>query len=473
MKSQIEAWVDAHAEEIIAETQAILRIPSVTEHESVGPDAPFGRPIADALEHTLAVCEHAGMTVQNFGGYAGHADFGNISDDAEIVAMLGHLDVVPVGSGWTMDPWGGEVKDGFLYARGSADDKGPTYAALFGARAVLELCQENGVSLSRKIRLIFGCDEESGWLCMEHYFGAAGQPKPTLAFTPDATFPVVFAEKGSFTAVLEKSIAPEAANDEITVRRFQSGLRPNMVPDRAVAVLAGSEGALQQATLILSEREGVRVEQGSEGLLVYAEGKSAHGARPFIGINAAMRLLNALAETPGMAQSDTAWMTDLAARGATDGSGIGIAGQDEITTPLTANLGIVHKEADRVQATFNIRYPATWDGDDTLGKFTDSVSETHWTVAEMHHTPALYVPPENEPVQTCLRVYRDFTGDMQAPRTMGGRTYATTVAPVGVAFGAALPGEPEVAHQADEHFSVERLLLCAKIYGTVLYELAK
>src|SRR5688500_4993547 len=76
LKNELEAWVDSHREEIIREAQAILRIPSVEEKETVGPNAPFGRPIADALEHTLSLCERLGMRTENFGGYAGHAEFG-------------------------------------------------------------------------------------------------------------------------------------------------------------------------------------------------------------------------------------------------------------------------------------------------------------------------------------------------------------------------------------------------------------
>jgi succinyl-diaminopimelate desuccinylase len=462
MKEILEAWVDAHRDEILAETQAVLRVPSVEEKATVGPDAPFGRPIADALEHTLALCERLGMRTQNFGGYAGHAEFGQ---GEEIIAMLGHLDVVPVGADWTKDPWGAEIEDGWLYGRGSADDKGPTYAALFGAKAVLDACAAQGITLSRRIRLIFGCDEESGWQCMAHYFGPAGQPKPTYAFTPDATFPVVFAEKGSFTAILEKRVEPGVLSD------FRSGLRPNMVPDEAEAVLSLDPTAM--ATLGVTE--GVSVSPAEGGSRAFARGKSAHGARPFVGVNAAMKLMGALAECDGVPAGEAEWLRDLTARGATDGSGVGIAGKDEITTPLTCNLGLVRyaREEGAVRATFNVRYPAQWDGDDTLKRFADSVATTGWTVAELSHTPALYVPPDAEPVQTLLRVYREHTGDPQPPRTMGGRTYATTVAPVGVAFGAALPDDREVAHQADERFPVDRLILAAKIYAHALYELAK
>ena len=473
VRKQIEAWVDAHREEIIAETQAILRIPSVERQEDAGEGAPFGKPIAEALAHTLSLCERLGMDTEDFGGYAGHATFG---DGDGLVAMLGHLDVVPVGKGWTKDPWGAEVSDGKIWARGSSDDKGPTYAALFGAAAVQALVRAGTIPApARRIRLIFGCDEESGWQCMAHYFGPAGQPMPDLAFTPDATFPLVYAEKGSFTAVVERDVAA-TPTAPLRVAYFYSGLRPNMVPDEAVAVLKGDAPALDAAAHVLAAVPDLTLEQTADGLTVTAKGKGAHGSTPEMGDNAAAKLMRALTANTSalddMDAADDAWMNDLARRAAPDGATIGIGGRDEVTGHLTSNLGIVTCEGGKARATFNIRYPATWDGDATTDRFTASLAETGWRVVELHHTPPLYVPQDAEPVKTLLRVYREHTGDPSEPLTMGGRTYATSVAPVGVAFGAALPGDPDVAHQADEHFPVERLIQCAKIYGHALYELA-
>lgn len=473
MREQLDAWVDAHRNEIISETQAILQIPSVEDPATAKPGIPFGQAIGDALRHTLNVCERAGMKTEDFEGYAGHAEFG---EGEEIVAMLGHLDVVPPGTGWTTGPWEADIRDGWLFARGASDDKGPTYAALFGARAVLETTQNAGVKLSRRIRLIFGCDEESGWQCMAHYFGPAGQPKPNLAFTPDADFPLVYAEKGSFTAVVRK-IIPHTPNAPLYIASFMSGLRPNMVPESAEAMLHGDAGTLELAAHVLAEMPGVSVEPNDNALIVRATGKSAHGATPEMGDNAAAKLCRALTNQTSalddLSASDAEWTRDLARRVAPDGSGVGIAGSDDVTGPLTSNLGVVTCENGTVRATFNIRYPATWDGDDVTGRFRNSLSETGWEIETLSHTPPLYVPPDQEPVQTLLRVYREQTGDLRPPVTMGGRTYATSVAPVGVAFGPSMPGDPEVAHQKDERIAIERLIGCAKIYAQALYELAK
>ena len=91
------------------------------------------------------------------------------------------------------EPYGAELVDGYIYARGSSDDKGPMYAVLFAAKAILDC----GLPLKRRVRVIFfGCNEESGFGCVNHYFNVAKEERPRYAFTPDASFPLIYAEKG-------------------------------------------------------------------------------------------------------------------------------------------------------------------------------------------------------------------------------------------------------------------------------------
>ncbi len=72
--------------------------------------------------------------------------------------LNGHIDVVPPGDGWTVDPFGGEIRDGWLYGRGSADMKAGLAAAVFAAEAV----RRSGVSLHGTLEISGTVDEESG-----------------------------------------------------------------------------------------------------------------------------------------------------------------------------------------------------------------------------------------------------------------------------------------------------------------------
>ena len=72
--------------------------------------------------------------------------------------LNGHIDVVPPGDGWTVDPFGGEIRDGWLYGRGSAGMKAGLAAAVFAAEAV----RRSGVSLRGTLEISGTVDEESG-----------------------------------------------------------------------------------------------------------------------------------------------------------------------------------------------------------------------------------------------------------------------------------------------------------------------
>lgn len=101
-----------------------------------------------------------------------------------------------VGTGWNTDPFKPEISNNRIYARGSSDDKGPTVAYF-----AVKLLRELGVKFNKRIHLIVGTDEESGWQCMDYYFQHA--PMPDLGFSPDATFPIINGEKGNVSAIFD------------------------------------------------------------------------------------------------------------------------------------------------------------------------------------------------------------------------------------------------------------------------------
>ena len=88
------------------------------------------------------------------------------------VHFNGHLDVVPAGEGWTVDPWAGELRDGRIYGRGSCDMKGGIAAAVVAVAALLETWPD----FPGAIEVSGTADEESGgfggvaWLARRGFF---------------------------------------------------------------------------------------------------------------------------------------------------------------------------------------------------------------------------------------------------------------------------------------------------------------
>ncbi len=463
---QLSAWIDAHRSEIVETTQALLRIPSV-EGEAA-PGAPFGIETRQALDNALETAAAQGLTTRNLDGYAAHAEWAapNVAADAPIVGVLAHVDVVPAGTGWSHPPFGAEMADGKIYARGATDDKGPAMAGLW-AIAALKAC---AVPLTHRVRLILGTNEESGFQCVKHYF--AHEEMPITGFTPDAMFPLVYAEKGIANVVLTRSAWPEG--ERIHLLLLKGGERPNMVPDTAEAFL---EGSLPRAAAAarLNAIVGITTEEiGDDNKLhVVAKGISAHGSTPDNGVNAVAVLCDALLMLDH--QEDQVTVIEQIQKWASDTKGekLGIAGQDNVAGPLTCNLGMAEIGGGRAALTFNIRYPVTWNSDTLRECLTAGIDGTGWTLEELTDQPSLYVPQDDPLVATLLEVYRSETGDMTAPMTMGGGTYARAMTK-GVAFGAEFGGRHGDGgpHEKDECWPVDHLIRATKIYAKALARLA-
>jgi len=175
----------------------LVRIPSVCDEGAGG--YPFGKSIDQALRKALQVAGELGFKTQyGDGGYYGFAEVG---EGAEMLGILGHLDVVPPGKlqDWEREPFDPVEIDGMLYGRGTQDDKGPLLASLFAVKALMDA----GAKFNKRVRFIFGTDEETLWRCINRYI--AKEELPDFGFSPDSRFPVTFAEKGLLQLRLEGS----------------------------------------------------------------------------------------------------------------------------------------------------------------------------------------------------------------------------------------------------------------------------
>jgi succinyl-diaminopimelate desuccinylase len=465
----LHRWVDDHRDEIVEGLRGCLRIPSIQEPPA-GPNAPYGQPVRDALDYTLNLCRSLGFTVKDVDGHAGHAEFGT---GQEMIAAFGHLDVVPPGSGWNYPEYGAEIHDGYIYARGASDDKGPTYAALYAAKALMD----SSLSLNRRVRTIFGCNEESGFGCVKHYWEIAGEERPLMGFTPDASFPIVYAEKGIANLTIQRPLSSPLStlNSQLALTQFRGGQRPNMVPDSAEARIEGSPAALAEAIKQLKRHwdKNVSYTADDHGVTLRSAGKSAHAAKPHAGDNAIQRLTRALIEIDMTDYNP--WLEWLDESAQTNGEGLGIRAEDNVAGPLTSNLALIELEKDTLHVTYNVRYLSTWSSiGDLLNRLNPVLASAGWELIDYSDSPPLYVPLDEEPARTLLRVYQEETQDYQTqPNTMGGGTYARAT-PRSIAFGAQFPaGTDGPAHESDERISIENLIRATKIYAHALYELAK
>ena len=464
MQQITDKIIEARQEELIASTAALVRIPSVKS--APAPNAPFGEEIRRALDYTLALCRRIGLDAHDVDGYAGYAEIPGAQ--GEQIGVLTHLDVVPAGDGWSFPPFGAELSQGRMYGRGTSDDKGPLVSSIYALAAI----KEAGIPLKKNIRLIFGCDEESGWECMEHYDKKIGLPE--IGFSPDADYPVINTEKGILHAKMHARFSPDAYTLSV-----EGGTRPNVVCAKAQAHLEGNIDRLVKLLVAYDCRgNGISYKATARTLDVCAEGVSAHASTPQNGKNAFFALFDFL-DTLALGGETGALISELRRcfGGKTDGSGFGLALRDEISGALTLNLGILRMGAyytgdpadvGILHGVADIRYPVCASAEQIMKGLSAASPLLQFEpdhVQQPHHTPE-----EHYLVQTLLHVYEQYMKRPARCLAIGGGTYARALK-TGVAFGVTREGAPELAHNADEYLVLSEQLQDAKLFAAAFCEL--
>lgn len=447
-----------HKDALISCLQQNLQIPSVQGEAEEG--APYGIHVREALDHILNTARELGFDATDLDHQMGWCEYG---EGEEMVAVLGHLDVVPAGDGWTCDPYGGEIRDGRIWGRGTTDDKGPSIAALFALAAL----RDSGLPIRRRIRLLFGCNEETGSADVKYYLNHGGEV-PVMGFTPDGEYPVINGEKGIINANF--SCAYEQSG-ELQLISIHGGTAPNVVPAHAYATFrCGSDLADRFSALYAPNIKFSRLEKG---FMVEAFGVSAHGSTPGLGENAIGRLLLALDNLPLEGKlADAIHFLAVTVGMETDGSSAGISLSDEVSGGLTLNLGTLDADAHRMTMKINYRYPVTKEYADCGPIFNQKFADAGFTLDSEVHKAKLYMDENSELVKKLLKVYRAQTGLPGEPKCIGGGTYAKLL-PNTLAFGPIFPGDEIREHKPDEYIGIDNLMKNAQIIAHAMYELAK
>ena len=452
MNEQVSRLIDSYRDEFVSTLQAWIRVPSIKGEAA--PGAPFGPEVRRMLDQAMETGRKLGFAPRDVDGYA--CDL-VLEGGPEEIGVLGHLDVVPVGDGWTRPPFEGVVEDDKIYGRGTNDDKGPALASLFAMRAI----REAGIPLRKSIRLILGCDEESGWEDMAYY--AAHAQMPEIGFSPDASFPLINTEKG----MIHLALRAPAAETGLRVLKMATGERLNVIPGESRALVAGGKEVAERVAAYAAETGlPFTAEVTAEGVWITAEGIPGHSAYPEGRRNAIgmmLRLLRALGAEGAIATLAEAVGTE------SDGRSLGCACADDISGALTCNMGILRLEDGAWYGTLDFRCPVTADLE-----ALERAAEAHLpgvAVEVLEKKPPHHVPADSELVRSLLAAYEEETGWKGEAMSTGGGTYAKVLRQ-GVAFGALFPDEEDLAHQANEYERIDRLMLAMKIYANALIRLA-
>lgn len=462
--------VEMRKEALLEDLQNLLRINSERDDSQATPEAPFGPGPVAGLKQMLAYGERDGFIVKNVDNYAGHIDYG---EGEETLGIFGHMDVVPAGDGWETDPYEPVIKDGKIYARGSSDDKGPSMAAYYALKIIKDL----GLPLSKKVRFVVGSDEESGWGDMDYYF--QHEEAPDFGFSPDAEFPIINGEKGNVTVYAHFQ---GSNNGGYQLESFEAGLRENMVPGTAKAIMtvptAEVASKMTGAFDMFLKEEPITgdIKVVGNKVEISVTGKGAHGASPQSGINAATFLAVFLDSYDFAAAAKGFIKTAATIHQDFYGEKLGTAFEDEKMGQLTMNAGLFTFKNDSEKGnsiSLNFRYPKGITAEAIEAKISQTIGNyvAAFQQGDRNQTPH-YVPTDDPLVEILLQVYQDHTGHKGTEKIIGGGTYGRLLKR-GVAYGAMFPGYTDTMHQANEFMALDDLFRATAIYADAIYRLAK
>lgn len=445
MEAKIKNIVNENRRDMIESIKAAVRINSVMDENTATESMPFGKGVDESLKKTLEIAESLGFKTVYKDGYYGYAEVG---EGEELIGILGHIDVVPIGdeSKWKFPPFSATEEDGYIYGRGTQDDKGPTIAAMYAVKALLDA----GVKFGKRVRFIIGGDEENLWRCIAKYT-ENGEEIPSMGFTPDSSFPVTNAEK----SLVQFYLRGKGSKD---LSLNISGAL-NAVPG-----VANYTGEL--ADKLAEKLDELKFEYEKDGESITVIGKRVHAASADKGVNAIERLCKALYEI-GVKDDVVRFVAELS-----DSVGSKILPNcvDDVSGTLTLNLGelIINEKESKIG--FDSRVPVKFTIEDLENAVKENAANYGLEFEEFDRLKSLYVPADSELIKTLVSVYEQETGLEGTPKSSGGATYAKALDNC-VAFGAMFPFDEKTEHQENERVNIKNMIKATEIYALSVYRL--
>lgn len=455
MNSNINSYIDLNTENMISDLQKIIKIPS--KNQPAKENMPYGEDVAKCLNEFLNMASNMGFKTENFDNYVGTITLGENPQ----LGILCHLDVVPEGTGWIHEPFGGQVEDDKIFGRGTIDDKGPAIAVLYAMKAIKDL----DIPLKNGVKFIVGCDEECGSSDLEYY--KTKENFPPMVFTPDGSYPIINIEKGQcrvcFGAEFEKN------NNSKRILSFKGGQTVNAVPANSTATICGIDiNTVNEAISKLNlDADFTCNLKDNKTIVIDVVGKGAHASTPELGINSVTALINLLSSLPFDNSKDFNMIKNLdklLPYGDCSGNNIEVNYNDDKSGALTLAFSIFSFDETSLEGHIDIRFPTCTTFDNLKDILTNKFSEIDINIKDIYGVEPHQTSEDSEFVQTLLRVYEEQTGLKGECIAIGGGTYVHDIEG-GVAFGAEFPNQEHNMHGADEFIEIDTLVKNAKIFA--------
>ena len=428
-----------------------VAINSVLDEETVSKENPFGQGVTNALTFIANLAQDDGFEVRNYANKVVEITCG----EGKNVTILAHADVVPAGTGWDQEPFQMVDRGDRLTGRGVADDKGPLLAAYYAMKAV----RDNHLQGDYQIRFIVGGNEESGSAGVEYYFQKLKKPQPDFGFSPDAEYPLIFAEKGIINFEVKKKLNLKH------VHSIHGGVASNSVIEKCDVVMDYDPEFI---TYLNDHDYKTTNERDGDRITVTFLGVAAHGSTPELGSNAGMAAIKALAKF----YTNKDLLHLYGCYGNLQGYGLEAYANSDEMGHNTLNVGIIDwDEGGEFKMIVNFRYVDRCHVDEA--QYNIKEHSKPFSVDFLSESKLLFYPKESVLVQTLLEAYQKETGDYKStPKAIGGGTYAKEADNV-IAFGAEFPGWNSYMHSPGEQVKKADLFKSISIYAKAIVDLGK
>ena len=431
--------------------KGLVAINSVYDEATASEKNPFGEGVSKALKYFEELAKKDGFQVTNYDNKVVEAIVG---EGKKNITIMAHADVVPVGTGWSQDPFQVVEKKGVVYGRGVADDKGPLLSAYYGLLAL----KENNLLGKYRVRFLVGGNEESGSLCMEHYFHTLKKEEPTYGFSPDSDFPVVFAEKGIMNFEVRKKVNIPG------LLSLKGGTAPNSVIELCTMQIELNDDIVP---FLVKNYPDAEILTRDDIVNITFHGKAAHGSTPQLGVNAGMKAIKCLADYT----QNKDLLKIVECYSDVYGKGCRATGYSHDMGQNSLNVGLIDYQDGDISLIVNFRFVETCKPADLKSNIT--AASRPLSVKFLGLSPILYFKKDSPLVKTLVNAYRAETGDNETePLAIGGGTYAKETNNV-VAFGLEYPGWDSKMHSVGEQIKVEALNQGMAIYARAIYELGQ
>ena len=431
--------------------KGLVAINSVYDEATADEKNPFGEGVSKALKYFEALAEKDGFQVTNYDNKVVEAIVG---EGKKNITIMAHADIVPVGTGWSQDPFQVVEKKGVVYGRGVADDKGPLLSAYYGLLAL----KENNLLGKYRVRFLVGGNEESGSLCMEHYFHTLKKEEPTYGFSPDSDFPVVFAEKAIMNFEVRKKVNIPG------LLSLKGGTAPNSVIELCTMQIELNDDIVP---FLVKNYPDAEILTRDDIVNITFHGKAAHGSTPQLGVNAGMKAVKCLADYT----QNKDLLKIVECYSDVYGKGCRATGYSHDMGQNSLNVGLIDYQDGEISLVVNFRFVETCKPADLKSNII--AASRPLNVKFFGTSPLLYFKKDSPLIKTLVNAYRAETGDNETqPLAIGGGTYAKETSNV-VAFGLEYPGWNSKMHSVGEQIRVEALNQGMAIYARAIYDLGQ